>query len=255
MGGFLPFYMQFKRPSAYPETSKSRIIRDRVKVKPTSLQTSPRVLFFQLRNKRPEHRNYQHNVLYRLGEKLRSRQLGEAAYVCPLFLDRQAYIHHLHTSSLSHVLRAYPHRVLITSPVTVYSVTSSETLANVPLLREHICVPPHALVTSAKHSYSFTENGDEVCFHSPLSLPEGSVNLGEWLTHVTADTSQRHMIIGDEARDVLFYLIKGRSDEELLSHPKEVFDERDVMAAWMMWGEHLLREHSIEQYALVQWKD
>ena len=255
VAGFLPFYMQFKRPSAYPDTSTSRIIRDRAKVTPSPLQTSPRVLFFSLRNKRPEHRDYQHNVLFRLDERLRSRNLGRGAYVCPLFLDRQAYIHHLHTSSLSDVLRLYPHYVITTSPVVVHTVTSSTTLSNVPLLREHISLSPHAPVTSAKHSYSFTEDGDEVCFHSPLTLPEGGIRLGDWLAQITADTNRRHMIIGDEAREVLAYLIKGRSADEMLSHPRGVLDERNVMAAWMMWGEHLFREHSIQQYALLRWKD
>lgn len=145
--------------------------------------------------------------------------------------------------------------MLITSPVVVHAATSAATLSDVPLLREHICVPPHSLVTSAGHSYSFTEDGDEVCFHSPLSLPEGGTRLGDWLVQMVGDTNQRHMIIGDEARDVLAYLIKGRSADEMLSHPRDVFDERNTMAAWMMWGEHLAREQSIEQYALLRWKD
>jgi len=255
MAGFLPFYMQFKRPSAYPDTSASRIIRDRTNFKPTPLQTSPRVLFFSLRNKKPEHHEYQHNVLYHLRQRLRSRQLGDAAYVCPLFLDRQAYIQHFHTVALIQALRLRPHHVLITSPITVFSGISSKILDDVPLLREHSCIPPHALVTSAKHSYSFTESGDHVCFHSPKSLPEGSMALGRWLARMTGQGTQQHMVSGDEAREALYYLIKGESDEELLTHPREVFEERDPIAAWMMWGEHLLREHSIEQYALVQWKD
>ena len=63
------------------------------------------------------------------------------------------------------------------------------------------------------------------------------------------------MIFGDEAREVLFYLIKGESADELISHPEGVFDESDVMAAWMMWGEHLFKEYSIHQFALVKWED
>ena len=153
MRGFLPFYMQFKRPSAYPENSTSRIIQDRLKIRPNPLQTSPLVLFFQLLNKRPQHIDYQHNVLYRLNDRLRNSNKGAAVYVCPLFLDRQAYIHNLHMSSQSQVLRVYPDRVVTSSLVVVHSVTSSGTLANVPLIREHICIPPHALVTHAKHSY------------------------------------------------------------------------------------------------------
>ena len=106
-----------------------------------------------------------------------------------------------------------------------------------------------------ENSYSFTENGDEVCFHSPLNLPGGSINLGEWLAHLTAETTQEQMIYGDGAWEMLSYLIKGGSADEMLPHPEGVFEESDVLAAWMMWGEHLLKEYSIHQFALMQWKD
>jgi len=149
--GFLPFYMQFKTPSAYPDNSSSRIIRDRRGILPSPLNTSPHTLFFSLRNKKPEHRDYQHNILYRLRQRLRRRGLGDAAYVCPLFLDRQAYIHHLHLSSLSHHYLPNIHGILLRSPLLIYSDINGASLHDVPLLKEHICIPPHQLVTSARH--------------------------------------------------------------------------------------------------------
>ena len=44
--GFKPFYMQFKRPEAYPGHSRAEIIQQRKGLRAT---TAPRALFFQLR--------------------------------------------------------------------------------------------------------------------------------------------------------------------------------------------------------------
>src|SRR5690606_39402522 len=46
--GFRPFYMQFKRPSAYPDASKAKVVTDRKKLE---LSVAPRSLFFPLRAK------------------------------------------------------------------------------------------------------------------------------------------------------------------------------------------------------------
>jgi hypothetical protein len=83
---FKPFYMQFKRPYAYPQRSRSHVIKDRARLE---LTTSPISLFFELRKKKPNHTEYQHNILFKLREDLKSRNEGDAAYVCPLFLDRK----------------------------------------------------------------------------------------------------------------------------------------------------------------------
>jgi hypothetical protein len=95
--GFRPFYMQFKRPTAYPNSSSAKVITDRKKL---GLTTNPNALYFPLRHKQPAHKNFQHNILYRLRERLLKSGLGDAAYVCPLFLDRAAYRFNLHRSGL-----------------------------------------------------------------------------------------------------------------------------------------------------------
>lgn len=96
--GFRPFYMQFKRPAAYPDFSSSKIITDR---RSKGLKTEPRTLFFPLRQKQKTHRDFQHNVLFRLRQKMLNRGIGDASYVCPLFLDRSAYRLNIHWSGLT----------------------------------------------------------------------------------------------------------------------------------------------------------
>jgi len=253
LSGFLPFYMQFKRPSAYPDYSRSRIIQDRIQIKPNPLQISPRVLFFSLRNKKPNHRDYQHNILYRLRHRLRSKQLGDAAYVCPLFLDWQAYRNHLHKVALVPVIRSSPHKIINRTSLIIFSSPVSISLNDITILREHICIPPHKLVNSARHSYSFTENGDQVCFHSPEAIVEDVRLLNGWIEYLTSDLAQRQMITKENALESLHFLIKGEHPKELLDHPKEIFEEHDPIAAWMMWGDYLLNSYSIYQYAIYKW--
>ena len=98
---FRPFYMQFKRPSAYPERSSSRIITDRTRL---GVASRPHALFFGLRSKKPSQSDFQHNILFRLRRRLIARRLGEAVYVCPLFLNNAAYRSAIHWSGFFHIL-------------------------------------------------------------------------------------------------------------------------------------------------------
>src|SRR3546814_10714838 len=87
--------MQFKRPAAYPDFSTSKIVTDRRKA---GLTSTPHALYFPLRQKRETHQDFQHNVLLRLRQRLLNHGLGDAVYVCPLFLDRSAYRLNMHRS-------------------------------------------------------------------------------------------------------------------------------------------------------------
>lgn len=251
---FRPFYMQFKRPAAYPDFSSSKIIKDRNTLK---LQTAPRSLYFSLRKKSDHHKDFQHNVLLRLHQRLRSRSLGDAAYVCPLFLDRIAYRFHLHWSGLSlwpHFWRRNPwdfEELLLNS--------SGNTIRFdwVSVLSEHITIPPHEKVDSAKHSYSFTEAGKDLCFHSPASLPEGASTLAQYLIAVSdgfldggdsinLETANRELESLIQATDA------GQPSES--SEPFEMVRD-DPIGNWLAWGDYLRTEYDIDQYALVMWRD
>lgn len=169
---FRPFYMQFKRPSAYPDYSTSKIITGR---KNRNLAISPTSLYFPLREKAANHTDYQQNVLFRLRNHLKNRNLGDAAYVCPLFLSRSSYRLHLHWAGLSRWPRFWRHHPWELEDVLLDNGKGTIRFDRVPVLAEHVTIPPHDKVTSAKHNYSFTESGKDVCFHSPQSLPDGSV--------------------------------------------------------------------------------
>lgn len=251
--GFRPFYMQFKRPAAYPDFSTSKIVTDRRKVR---LTTTPRALYFPLRQKRETHRDFQHNVLFRLRERLLNRRLGDAAYVCPLFLDRSAYRLNLHWSGLARwgrFWRDYPWEI---EEVMLADGGRRIRFDRVPVFAEHISVPPHAAVTTASHKYSFTENGTELCFHSPEALPEGAMNLATFLDKVSAgflDGGEK--LSPDGSGQMLNELIAGVDGDQKTATPTFRPEGEDPIGRWFSWGDHLRSEYEIEQFALVRWED
>ena len=254
--GFKPFYMQFKRPSAYPDYSTSKIIRDRKETKPKALNTSPRTLYFPLRDKQVGHTDYQHNVLFKLRSRLIRRGLGDATYVCPLFLERSAYrlwVHFAGIKRWSLYLSPYPWDL---EDVLVEAGGKRILFDRIPTLAEHVSIPPHDLIKNANHYYSFTERGREVCFHSPLSLPEGAVSLSSFLKSVSEGfLSNDSGILVSDAQRVLQSLLTTEVGEEALPMTDRISENRDGIGAWLEWGDFLRREFEIEQFALIRWEE
>lgn len=252
--GFKPFYMQFKRPSAYPDSSLSKIVAHRKSVRPSPLTVTPWSLFFELRDKRPAHHDYQHNVLFKLRRRLLRSGLGDAAYICPLFLERSAYRHHLHFSALrrwGRFWRMYPWEF---GDISIEDPSGRVQFSDIPLLAEHVSIPPHALVSDARHSYSFTETGSEVCFHSPEALPEGVQSLASWMKTVLPTTDDQ-FVTQDSAMAKFKQLFAAEKPGDELALPDQLHDLRDGMKAWLAWGDFLRESFSIEQFAFVRWKE
>lgn len=247
--GFRPFYMQFKRPSAYPDFSAAKVIKGRKRLK---LGFSPRSLFFPLRDKRPEHEDFQHNILYRLRQSLISDDVGDATYICPLFLDRSSY-----RFSVNNAGRFLRHRLVPGFPwaledVLVHLESGSVAFDRVPVLLEHVSIPPHDLVIGSKHSYSFDERGADVCFHSPMSIPDGGGNLAKFLLRIQRDFQKDDgKITADRAIKVLKDLVEsvGLADFEAAE-----LSDANPIGSWLIWGDFLQRNYGIEQYAFVRWR-
>lgn len=256
ISGFKPFYMQFKRPSAYPDHSTSRIVRDRKAITPKALNTSPRTLYFGLREKQNGQSDYQHNVLFNLRARLIRRGIGDATYVCPLFLERSAYRFWMHMAGI----RRWS-RFLLLDPWDLEDVFvdiggKRILFDRIPILAEHVSIPPHDLVKDAKHSYSFTEQGREVCFHSPLSLPEVAVSLSSFLMSVSEGfLSNESVILFEDAQRALQTLLTAEVGEEALPMSNRIFENQDGIGGWLSWGDFLRREYEIEQFALMRWEE
>lgn len=255
MAGFKPFYMQFKRPSAYPDTSAAKVIANRKALK---LPVAPRTLYFGLREKRPAHNDFQHNILYRLRQRLVRRKVGDATYVCPLFLDRSAYRFHVHMAGLRRWPLFWQFAPWELEDILIHSSSGTVNFNAIPLMQEHVSVPPHDAVTSAKHSYSFTERGTDLCFHSPLSLPEGNRSLADFLAGVVGNPqSDEGFISPERAQGMLLELFSGAAAEDRSDLLPADFPQNaeDGVASWLHWGDYLKTRHQIEQFALVRWAD
>ncbi|MAZ32304.1 MAG: hypothetical protein CMO06_04040 [Thalassospira sp.] len=251
--GFRPFYMQFKRPSAYPDLSGAKVITDRKKL---GLSVAPRSLFFPLRNKTVNQKCYQHNVLFKLQRRLSKHNLGNAAYVCPLFLDRSAYRLHLHLEALARWPRFWRTRPWDLEDVLMDAGGRTIKFDRIPVLAEHISIPPHDEVKNAKHNYSFDEAGKYLCFHSPKALPDGSSSLAEFLKKIAYDfLGENGKIAPDNAYQALRKLTDLGEEEESILPEIPPFSPDDPIGSWLSWGELLRQQYDIEQYAFVSWDD
>lgn len=127
----------------------------------------------------------------------------------------------------------------------------------IPVLAEHITVPPHEKVSSAKHRYSFTEAGKELCFHSPEAVPDGAANLAAFLNSLSdgfLDDGEK--IQQQQANEELRLLMKDAIGDSSEAHgPAIEMDADDPIRNWFAWGDYLRLQFGIDQYALVRWGD
>ena len=126
----------------------------------------------------------------------------------------------------------------------------------IPVLSEHISIPPHDEVTSAKHSYSFNESGSDLCFHSPLELPDTASTLAQFLKSVSDDfLRDGGKITPDEANFALQRLWGYETPDSQIVPEKHDLGGDDPIANWFSWGDMLQRDFGIEQYAFVSWDE
>jgi len=242
-----PIYIQFKRSFAYPENSASKIIKDRKVLK---VDYAPKALFFYLRAKKPHHTDFQHNVLFDLKSKLDSTGKGRAFYAAPLFLNRTAYLLAVHMSVLLswrpwHYFRDYP---FFEQTQTVLTSTGSVRFQNIPILKEHIVIPPHARVTTHRHRYSYLETGTDVCFHQPTQV-DGANSLGQEIYDFLRFRD------GQPTTEMLDFEDSVSFVDDLSSGIIDLSRQRmsdSIVNRWIAFGEHLRKEFEIFQFGLIK---
>lgn len=249
IAGFKPFYLQFKRPSAFTENSNSKIAKDR---RTKEFDSNPS-LFFKLREKQKNHREFQHNILHNLRSRV-TRIGSDAVYVCPLFLDREAYQFNIRTSGMRQWLRFWtPHPFDFEDRFLDLNNGTHIPFGRVPIINEHISIPPHGLVTNAKHSYSFNEHGHQVLFHSPEEVMDSSL-LGDHLKRLSKGSLKGEKLIKPEnSLKELKDLVQSEgntNNKESLPIPEGLFEIKDGLKAWAVWGNFLREEFNIWQFAI-----
>lgn len=242
-----PLYIQFKRSFAYPNYSNSSIIKDRNKLK---ANCSPRALFFELRDKQPKHLDYQHNVLFDLKQQLNASGKGTAFYTAPLFLNRAAYLLAVHQSSIFNwrIWHWWMREPFYEQTQNILTPTGSIRFQNIPILKEHIVIPPHTRVTTHKHKYSYLEVGGAVCFHDPTNLEDHS-NLGQtiydFLKFQDGQPTTRTINLNEsmsflnQLQNVAFGETEGTQNQSQIN-------------SWVEFGERLRVEFDIYQFMLLK---
>lgn len=244
-----PLYIQFKRSFAYPDFSTSKIIKDRRSLKSAY---APRALFFELRAKKPEHKDLQHNVLLDLKLNLDTSGKGRAFYTAPLFTNRSAYLLAVHMSSIFswRPWHWFMHDPFYEHSQNIVSSTGSIRFQNVPILKEHITIPPHVRVKTHRHRYSYLESGREVCFHSPTKLDNGQ-NLGQAIYDFLKFRDGQpttEMTSFSESITLLNQLKQNLYESNTLDRSDSIIN------SWADFGEKLRMDFDIYQFVLIKLK-
>ena len=245
-----PFYLQFKRPEAYLKVSPSQIIKDRNQF---SLNCDPHALFFELRQKAKNAKDFQHNLLYELNKN------GDAAYVCPLYLKEAEYRKKVHLFALRNWQRfsnLRPNSFQILEVVNNRK-KSLKIKLNLP---GHIVFPPHNRVGKHNHKYSFSIVGDDLCFHSPQRIEENPLTMLEFLTKVRneflaqidKDDGDR-VLTAENAKERLSTLTESLEMNLKFESPRsDGRDPENPFAGWLEWGAFLREKYKIHQYMMIK---
>lgn len=163
---FVPIYMQFKVSQGLnPEGSirqwlqnkpLSKIINYR---KPNNLSGNP-ILYFQLRKQAKHAVDLQHNILH----KMHQPPHQYAMYVAPLTLTYKAYEKLMNAAWY---FRFSPFEPFKYHEHELHDTTTRKNiiLGNNPFLRHHISIPPHNVVATHDHHYSYSISGADLAWH------------------------------------------------------------------------------------------
>lgn len=246
--GIRPFYMQFKRPYSWSgDASDVVIISDRMQL---GLEVHPQTLFFDLHRKAKTHSDLQHNMLLKLRTQVLADGFGDAAYVCPLFMEFSKYRTHMLAAARSFVFVDdepwFFRKVSITNALTKVIDFDS-----VPAFSRHVTIPPLEAVTTHEHSYSFRPDGQQICFHSPKELESESLLLSDWLNSLYDQTYASKWINSENSKEHLDKLVAALrlSDDE---KPNALAESSATwVAQWLRFGGFLSRTYGIQQLAFV----
>ena len=237
---FVPFYMQFKRPTSYPQHSRSKIIKQRKRLK---ANTSEQSLAFKLLRKKQHHADYQHNILLNLSES----ELGHAGYVCPLFIDGDLYS------------RTMTRQYRLSDPYYYQSQHLSDDevfyeIHDVPFIKSHVTIIPHAKVTDANHHYSFDMDGDDICFHEPQLLTNETRSIESFLDHPLSNFRAENTLNLERSDGSLEALVAKTVGEFEYAkiRPQIIESKIPEISKWGLWGNYLRTNYRIQQFFMMK---
>lgn len=180
---FKPIYMQFKvseglknLPRGIRLLSPDRDLQSiRVFRRREKLSSNP-TLYFRLRNMAKTATDFQHNILL----SLHNPPMQYALYVAPLSLTIDEYDKSLKQSFLERlfIIDPFDYR-----PIGITSSIKKRCLGLNPFLRGHISIPPHEVIKTSNHYYSYSKSGSDLAWHSGEVL-KGDFRLSSQLEKI-----------------------------------------------------------------------
>ncbi|MGG7469761.1 hypothetical protein ACVVIH_03505 [Chryseobacterium arthrosphaerae] len=167
---FIPLYLQFKvsqglKPLSVSFNLKSPdrpLQRIRTFRRSNNITADP-TLYFRLRDKARTAIDFQHNIL----KSLHNPPFQFALYIAPLTLSIDEYNSSLELSMTSRFLGFNP---FIHRNETLFTESLRQQIGLIPFLRGHISIPPHEIVTTSEHYYSYSKAGTNIAWHSGTKL-------------------------------------------------------------------------------------
>ncbi len=132
----------------------------------------------------------------------------------------------------------------------IFTSTGNIRFQNIPILKEHIVIPPHTKVTTHRHKYSYLESGKEICFHDPTNI-DYYATLGQAIYDFLKFSDGQPttgMINLIESNSLLSRLREGILGETSL------YQDPNIIGRWIEFGERLRTDFDIYQFMLLRLK-
>jgi len=163
---FLPIYLQFKVSHGLNPNStiilkfQNRPLANIISYRATNNLSANPILYFQLRKKAKTAIDFQHNIL----RQLNTPPFQFALYVAPLTLRISEYEKLLNVNWFRKI---YPLDPFYYKEIEIHdpSIHRNIILGMNPFLRHHISIPPHMVVTTHNHHYSYSKSGGDLAWH------------------------------------------------------------------------------------------
>lgn len=243
------YFVQFKAPIGLESAKRVPIAKQKEREayqavrrfrETAGLRDDPHSLCFGLRKPSKPGKELQHNILmrYELAPHMR------AFYVAPTILMASEYEAKLDDRRMLRLMD-FPFYRRREQWVFQRDVQAS-LIAEVPFLRAHVSIVPHAHVETHEHHYSYSRHGNDVAFHSPEVLEGGNARLSDFLADDFPRLASPDRLLPVRELASLLYERAPQDVQETLGPPR---NGDNSMLPWLRKHGALLRErYDISQY-------
>lgn len=248
---FVPIYLQFKVSQGL-DTNVSIIQRFRNKPlaniisyrRENNLSCNP-ILYFPLRRVAKTAEDYQHNILFKLNKPPKQYAL----YLAPLTLEISEYEKLMNKDWF---MRFNPFSPFSNKELDIHdkSQVKSIMLGSNPFLRHHISIPPHVIVLTHNHHYSYSKSGGDVAWHGGEILNE-DLRLSKQLLKILNDAYNKDSWFREQ--EFVNFIREFSSNEDVLDYSvPEKNNHINPLSIIIDFSKGLKKKYNIKLMVLVE---